>query len=275
MQHNIFSSIETISPEMAKIILDTSNVKNRKVSKSNIDALAQEMSSGRWTLNGQSIAFDTNNILSDGQHRLYACIKADKPFATLVVRGVSENAFMHTDVVCRPRGVSDILGIKGLKDSNYVASIAKIILSWESLDDESKHKVLTKNNLTRSDITEFAFARNDFHDSAIYSKKARHLAPPRIIGACHYICCKSNKEKATTFFDSLSNVSLASKFQQSMFLRDRLLLMNSGRRDQNFKEIEIMAFIFKGWNSFMLNKELKLLRWKDKSLTNEKFPIPV
>lgn len=61
-----------ITPEIADDWLTHCNTHNRPLSDAHVDYLASEMKAGRWRLTHQGIAFSSNRVLLDGQHRLWA-----------------------------------------------------------------------------------------------------------------------------------------------------------------------------------------------------------
>jgi hypothetical protein len=63
-----------ITPAMADAWLSQCNSHNRKLVDAHVDRLAREMKAGRWRLTHQGIAFSTNRVLLDGQHRLWAVL---------------------------------------------------------------------------------------------------------------------------------------------------------------------------------------------------------
>ena len=73
-----------VTPEMAKEWL-THNTHNRPVSRTTVEKYARDMKAGKWFYTNQGIGFDVDGTLTDGQHRLLACIMADTPFECLVV----------------------------------------------------------------------------------------------------------------------------------------------------------------------------------------------
>ena len=84
---------EVITPEWAIDILENHNPYNRKLSENTVQAYAADMRNGRWVLNHQGLAFDTNKNLCDGQHRLWAVVFSGKTIESLVTYDipVSEN----------------------------------------------------------------------------------------------------------------------------------------------------------------------------------------
>ena len=120
----ITTTIETITPETATLYLQ-SNPKNRALNSRAVATIAQDIATDRFILNGESIKFDQENNLLDGQHRLHGCVKANTPIETLVVRGLPRFSRQTVDVGTK-RTLADIIRMDfGLKDSTGVAAATK------------------------------------------------------------------------------------------------------------------------------------------------------
>jgi len=120
--------IEQITPEIAKDYLKA-NIENRKVRRDIVSSLAEKMSSGKWSENGESIIFDKNGVLKDGQHRLHAVIKAKHSYQAVIVSGV-ETDVMETIDIGKNRTLGDILYLNGYTSVNLLASTAKAIIIY-------------------------------------------------------------------------------------------------------------------------------------------------
>lgn len=79
--------IYTITPEIARELLANPADKNRPLKKSVVRKYARRIRAGLWRLTGEPILLNEKGALLDGQHRLSACIEADKPFDTVVLYG--------------------------------------------------------------------------------------------------------------------------------------------------------------------------------------------
>lgn len=76
-----------VTPELANLMLDH-NIHNRHVRADKVNSIAAAIAKGNFDLTHQGIAFWNNGELADGQHRLYAIIKAGKPVDILVTVGM-------------------------------------------------------------------------------------------------------------------------------------------------------------------------------------------
>jgi hypothetical protein len=66
------SLIMAVTPADAEWVLAHTNTRNRAVNSSWVDELTRRIKAGLWQLTHEGIAFDTNGVLIDGQHRLWA-----------------------------------------------------------------------------------------------------------------------------------------------------------------------------------------------------------
>lgn len=69
-----YSVVMKVTPAIADAWICDCNTHNRKLVDAHVDRLAGEMKAGRWRLTHQGIAFSTNRVLLDGQHRLWAVV---------------------------------------------------------------------------------------------------------------------------------------------------------------------------------------------------------
>ena len=126
----ITSSVDSVSPAIAKEWLKRNTGNFRKKDKSRVTRYAREMKTGNWHLNGESIKFDENGILIDGQHRLEACVESGTDFQTVVVRNVPPESAQSVDRG-KPRTVAQWLQHQGIKNGIDVASIARNCVAHE------------------------------------------------------------------------------------------------------------------------------------------------
>lgn len=78
---------EEITPELARVYLQF-NTGNRNLRKNHVKSLANDMKNGNFEITGQTICFDEDGKLIDGQHRLNAVIESNCTVNMLVVRGL-------------------------------------------------------------------------------------------------------------------------------------------------------------------------------------------
>ena len=132
---DISVSLVYITPEIAQHYLSY-NTQNRKESGSSINFLTQQMNKGLFIENGESIVFDKNMKLTDGQHRLMAIIKSGKSYHIPVVKGVNVKS-MATYDTGKNRSASDVLSINGFKNASLLSSFIKLIYKYKNKGSKS------------------------------------------------------------------------------------------------------------------------------------------
>jgi hypothetical protein len=98
-----------ITPGTALALLER-NAQNRSVSDERVMLYARDIEAGAWEANSQGIGLGADGQLLDGQHRLWAIVKAAKPVTVLVVRGLPVAARATIDRG-KSRSVADLLRI--------------------------------------------------------------------------------------------------------------------------------------------------------------------
>jgi hypothetical protein len=96
MQMLPYGQVMTISPELAKTMLETSPG-NRDIRISRVATYSGAMKRGEWMV-AQPLMFDRGGQLRDGHHRLRALIEAGMAIDFLVVTGIQEDAYRVMDV---------------------------------------------------------------------------------------------------------------------------------------------------------------------------------
>lgn len=121
--------IETITPEKAREYLGKNTDNYRKLNQIRITSYAADMKSGRWQLNGEAIKFAKSGVLLDGQHRLYAIIRADTPVQMLVIYDIDDDTNIYD--IGSARSLGAILRKNGIADGNYVvlASVGNFVVN--------------------------------------------------------------------------------------------------------------------------------------------------
>lgn len=112
-----------VTPKIAKQWLE-SNRRNRRVRNATVAKYKAAMENGHWELIPDAIAFDETGTLINGQHRLLAVIASGTTQPFFVARGLSTNAFIHTDAPT-VRSLADHLDLMGMSHYNARAAVAK------------------------------------------------------------------------------------------------------------------------------------------------------
>lgn len=114
------SKIVTITPDMAKAMLEKNMESNRRLNHQTVKRYARIMKAGGWNLTHQGIAFDDKGELIDGQHRLQAIVMANVPITMMVTYGVEHrDGDAFTIDTGTKRTTQNIIQISGITDEVY------------------------------------------------------------------------------------------------------------------------------------------------------------
>lgn len=143
-----------VTPEIAEAIL-AKNTRNRKLSKTLVNAYASDMINGNWNENTASaIAIGSDGVLCDGQHRLHAVIKSGKTIKMNICTDVDPKGIYDQN---RARSTSDQLAIVYPELESYFRSTRHIALV-NSLVLHSKGLGAMGKKVTTSEVADYTNA---------------------------------------------------------------------------------------------------------------------
>jgi hypothetical protein len=270
---NLFSGVETklmiITPEKAANWLKYKNNRNRKLSKFHVSFLAKQIKAGKWMQNGESIKFDKDGNLLDGQHRLSACVAANAPIVTLVTTGLSKESFTTIDTG-KKRHAGDVLSIHDIKNPNNVSGASRYVLNYKS-GTYSKNN--SSNNPTNQDVLEFVKNTNIskvVEDAlSIYRKSARNLTVKMIAGLMFIFLETSSQDDVRIFFEKVC-IGLGLSDSEPEFALKRVLDKDKIAK-RKMTQREKSALIIKAWNASKKGKKVKVLLFRK----DGNFPKPL
>lgn len=255
--YDIMVDVENITPETAHLYL-SSQSKNRRKSHLMIGRLQREIESGNYELNGQPIRFDEHNRLLDGQHRLYACVAANKPIVSLVIRGI-RNETMKTIDMGRARSASDIFVIEEGKNkySSTKTTVSKLLLFYRKNYEDLK----TGDFSIRA--WDSSFSPREIHDFYLENKEAVDYAiqmTPReanftvafgagALAFCRIVLGELDRSLTSDFFESLLSGVIPPKWKAIAQIREYFF---NRKKREIMRDWERASIIFGLWNILQL-----------------------
>ena len=240
------------------------NRANRPLSQVTVDRYAAAMQAAEWKLNGDSIRFDENGDLIDGQHRLHACVKSGRTFMSYVVTDLPVDAFDTIDQG-RPRTMADVLARRGEKHYSTLAAACRFI--WEL--ETGKVGCAEKMRPSHLDgvLNEHPTIRESVEVTVkMMSNSKVRFIPGSHVAALHYLFGTIKPHKNKEFWERVIEGTGLSKEMPEYTLRKRLI-ENMGSVAKLPTEA-VFALTIKTWNASSNNQTLKLLRWQP----GEEFP---
>ncbi len=127
---NRTKEILMLTPKGAARFLEL-NTRNRKISQQTVNKLADKMAAGEWRYTGEDITINKNREITNGQHRLTACIKSGATIEIGVSYGVDNDAFTYQDQA-RTRGTGVKLAYDGVLNSKHVGAVCRLLAAATS-----------------------------------------------------------------------------------------------------------------------------------------------
>lgn len=262
---NSTPKVVTLTPEEAAHMLEA-NQSNRPLNDQHVKRIARQILDGKWKFNGDTIKRSTNKNILDGQHRLWACITADKPIQTIIVDGIEEEAFATIDTMRKPRSGSDVLALMGVTNHRSTVSAAlQWLIRWQRKTLETYRD--PKNRIENSDIEQAYRDNGGIGRAAERSNKLRAVANPGMVAFFYFILSNRNPDLAERFMHTMENPSGVG-INDPFFRLRAYFMADKSRKDS----VITIALMVKAANAAHEERELKLLTWRNQGSNPEPFP---
>jgi hypothetical protein len=257
---NIAVSIVRVTPELAREWLDA-NTRNRNLNKRHVVHMADVMSAGDMVLNGETIIFDSNGVLLNGQHRLWGCIKSGHHFDSVVIRNVSPDVFDTLDGG-RKRKVGEMLAMNGEQNSSNVASAIAALVAFVDLGGNITGTTCNARTATPQVCERVLASHPGIRDSVKQVRKQK-LYDNQWAYVLHYLFQTVDPRLANDFIDVLCSGSPDVGRPFNVF-REHLIKNPGGPSERR----ERAAKAIKAWNAERARERPKMFKF----LKGEEFP---
>ena len=260
----ITSNVKTITPEYANQLL-LKNVSNRPLNKATVDNYTAQILNGLWKLNGEPIIISDEDTILDGQHRLQACVKANKSIDSIVITGVPSNVFATIDTG-RIRTAGDVFSIEGIQNANWMsAGVSKYFNFKKGAVRSVDQTSLVTMGISKQQILDFYNENKDIVNvivkfaSTCYSK-VRLLTMSSVAAYMLYLVIDKEHPvaKVMDFFAELFGIQETTNTTISI-CRDALL-RNLTRQRVLTPTIKT-AYVIKTWNAYITGKNMSQLSY--------------
>lgn len=134
------SAYMEVTPALAQEWLDTAG-RNRTVHETWVDRYAHRMERGDWMVTDQGIAFNVEGQLMNGQHRLHAVIRANRPVTMLVTRGLDSRAQLVMDQGVKRQLHEQIAIREGWEVTPMHIAVAKVMIDGIGVDTRNRRLI--------------------------------------------------------------------------------------------------------------------------------------
>jgi hypothetical protein len=261
-----------VTPEMAAKWLAESRTRQRSKRATLSDAYGRDMAEDRWKFNGETVVFDKEHNLMQGQHRMEGVEKGGKPVLLLLVEGIEPDV-MDTFDTGLPRYYYDMLKVAGHSYPAAMASITRGMWNW----DRGRYMMQSPGGTERASRAELDVYLEANQDSisaaAAYAERARVVVPlpVSVLGTGVIILNRIDQEKTADFFGHLIDGAQMRSDNPILVLRNQLIRTRAQRR---LSVDERRALLFGTWNAWRAGESRDRIQpWRGQ-LTSRNYPIP-
>jgi hypothetical protein len=237
-----------------------------------VEKYARDMKAGRWHRNGESVKIAWDGTIVDGQHRLYACVRAQVPFWSVVVTGVGPEAQDTVDTGL-PRRLSDQLAIANEKNAPVLASVTRWSLRW-------LHGIRSQGGAdgyspTQTEMLDYLAAEPRLRDAAAFAARARaEFKPVRatVWAMAWMVLHGADGIAAEVFLGRAVDGADLPAGHPVLALRNRMA--NAKVTGERLTEHEQLAMFCLAWNAFREDRRLSRLQLPAGGLNAKNFPEP-
>jgi len=248
----------TITPEIASAWLGA-NHGNRNQRERKIESYGRDMLSGEWLTTGESIKFDWNGRMIDGQHRLEAVVATGVAITSLVVRGLDPRVQSVLDTNAK-RSAADALGFAGVKiAAKDIAACARVGIAYEAGMLTSALDNL-KVDVTNLEQIAWHDANPDIASAVALAQRVARPMGATVAGLGYAILVieRIDAAAAVEFFMSAAEFRTTGKGDPRKAMLDAFKSIRDSRRAPS--AAESLAIVFRAWNAYRSHSRLQLIR---------------
>ena len=253
-----------ITPKLAEYMLNFLPENQRTVKDKLLSHLCSDIQNGWWSKsNGETIKFNKEGLLIDGQHRVRAVFRTGVPIESLVVFGCDSNGIETIDAG-QNRSLSDVFKIFGFDNYTHISAMTSMIMQYEKLGYICSWTPSRKSALT------FARQNNSsLQESHKKSNKAKTWLPLSMAGYLHFIYSRVNPELTDKMFNEFQKPKndRGCSIQLLKDVMARLQKASVGKQFQNSRYWK-NAIVIKAFNAYFLCQDISILRYS----RTEKYP---
>ncbi|MFG2452655.1 hypothetical protein ACGFSG_25040 [Streptomyces sp. NPDC048512] len=223
--------------------------------------LADQIQRGEWQLTHQGIAFDEDDVLIDGQHRLAAIVRAGLTVPLTVTHGVPRAAFTVMDTG-RKRTGRDALALAGEANATHMAAALRGLHLYLHAPNSawSGSSSVTSNDQLLVLLEKNPGVRDALTHGIALNRACRITVTAATIG--WYVTTEARPDiDQSAWKDGVVTGARLESGDPRLTLRNTMLSLAAGkthrRRDDSR---EHLLYYLKSWNAWVEGRTIKLLR---------------
>lgn len=260
----------SVTPRMAKDWLST-NCENRTLSSDWVDKLARDMANGDFPNVGETIKFDQDGNLIDGQHRLSAVVQSGRQIEFIVVEGIDRDHRYKMDKQRRRTAADELTMRFQMPSAKLVSAATRLVLLWQIEEVKSEGY-----KPTDAEIVEFSVKNRETLVSAVrFGVNLRHEigAIPSASAAMYFLTHEIDATMAVGFWTGVQKGSGLVDGDPELTLRNAIIRWNQVTQGSKLVK-PFLALLAQGWNAKREGKRIRRLGPKQLAeLTDEHFRL--
>jgi hypothetical protein len=253
-------AVVKVTKKIADQWLDLRPENQRKIKREQLNKIQHALQKGLWDgRTGESMKFDINGNLIDGQHRLLAISITGLAVSCLVVFNCPQEVINIIDGV-KQRSLVDVLQIHGMAN---VCKMAAIITKYMQIERTGRP---ISCGLTMIELVRFAESNIELlKEASLHAEKAYQYLPKSIGGGLYMFYRQRSKDGATAMYDEFKKPTARCNAIEK--LKEKMT-SNFRKRIGKFSVLDITALSIKSFNAYFACKNISNLRWN----SQERFP---
>ena len=240
--------------------------RNRHISEFVVARYTREMEAGLWQENGDSIRFDVDGKLIDGQHRLKAIIRTGISMECVVVEDLPRSAFETLDRGKR-RSTGDSLSYLGESNANCLAGALHLIWKYEH---GTWHRLRPSQVPSPHELIELLEEHPGLREFIPIASLVRKIIAPSMAVGLAYLFSRVDADLVPEFFTKLASGADCAVDEPVRLLRERLLTDRVSKA--HLPSRDVLALTVKAWNLTRSGAKVRRLGWRAEGDSPENFP---
>lgn len=274
--------VVNFTPELCKYILEHHNSNNRNLKRRNVDHILNEIGNGNWVFNGETIGFDENGDITNGQHRLTSIAEGNVTLTIPTFTNLDPNVFKTIDTG-QTRTSSDVLTIEGIDNSTEASATVRFVndIVNNCFNNTNKGR---KHTLSNTDVLNYynILGEDKIQESVEFFNNTKSKAgsplglQKKFVTGFHYVLTTIDPEKGQEFMDKLMTGTNITDGCPIKLLREKLFTAKTSKsKKHQLRPIEKIQYIMFTWTKFIAGDDTKrLLLPKKYNITTDFSSIP-
>lgn len=270
----------TITPKLAQTWLgrtpETTNFRPKRIHR--INTMADDMTANRWTESPDAITLNSKGEVTNGQHRLHACILSGVSFKAIIMKGV-DNAVNFDKG--SPRSLIDSLRAQG--EPNYVplGSALTALYRYRQFANFYPHYSTPYSTGGNSQmgypstgrLLEMLAKFPTIHRSVAQCIRGSVIGKLSVSIVTHFVGSITDVDAADVFIERLMSGENLNERDSIFHLRNRIIANKLGKRQ--LRPEDFHALYIKAWNAWVQGQGMSRLAYRSSGLNPEEFPLMV